>query len=164
MRRDFTFKSVHGALPIRDELYKRGMTRTRLCPSCPNTETQVHLLYECEPAKLLRNDLRQFLKAKFLSWQTIIYLKPLPVPLHLIYATIIVITEIKYQLWKSRNARIFEQRRDSAKVILERVRFQILRRANDDLYRLPELNFDAKWCDEALPYIKRTGKNLELLF
>lgn len=140
------------------------MVITRQCPFCNLNETLPHLLYDCEIPKLLKNTLRTFLGVNFISWETVRFLAPLPVPKEIIHATLVVLAEINFQVWKTRNRLIFEYKRDTAKVTLERVRIAVAERVRADKIRLPETTFLNFWCNPVKPFAVVRGDSVTLLF
>lgn len=70
---------------------------------------------------------------------------------------------MKFQIWKTRNRKLFENKFDSANCVRERVRTFIRLRAQIDLQRFNELDYDLKWCNPSLAIVYKVPNGLELL-
>lgn len=163
-RRDLTFKLIHDALPLRSALRTRGMTNDSSCPFCDSEETAIHTFYQCVTPTMLRNHLAVFFGLRFVSSNTVIYHQPIPVKPELFYVFNLILSEMKFQIWKTRNRKLFDNKFDSATCVRERVRTYIRARAQIDLLRLTELDYDLKWCNPALAIVNKLPNGLELLY
>ncbi|KAL0885155.1 hypothetical protein Bca101_009137 [Brassica carinata] len=109
----FLWKVTHGALPLGDNLARRGMLANSTCRHCGNLETPDHLFLHCQftrriwAATLLKQSFKPpellSFAAALLSSQSVTNLPPLG-------ATYSLFPWICWSIWIARNQSIFENR------------------------------------------------------
>jgi hypothetical protein len=113
--KSFLWKIAHDKILTNDERYHRGMTRDNLCPRCGDyPETIMHVLRDCEEAKIFWNDLiSQDVWSKFFSLGLYQWLN-WNITTHSIGTTHdnwqTFFGVAVYELWKDRNSLVFNRK------------------------------------------------------
>lgn len=162
-RRDLALKLAHDALPLRKALFCRGMVTNKGCPFCNMEESATHAFYTCTNATLLRNHLKNFFGVRYISVTTILYHQPAPVHPELFYVFNLILAEMKYQLWLTRNKKVFDDKFETAAIVRERIRHNIVSRAKIDHLRMEMTLFNSRWCNTKCPVIRCDDHELVLL-
>lgn len=115
----FLWKMARGALPLGDELHRRGINVSGLCPHCLEPENAIHLFFDCPfarqvwdlaPLSVTPNfDHVTTLHEAFTIMATAICLPPTGIAGNLT-------SWLLWNIWTSRNLLVFENRVVIAKV------------------------------------------------
>ena len=107
--RIFLWQLLHNALPLRDNLYRRGLQIDRVCPLCTgDPENNDHLFWECPSTNQLWILATQQLWLPMgLSPRGTPYVSHIIRSFHHIDRNTVKVAFLLWQLWKARNAAVF---------------------------------------------------------
>ncbi|KAL0742912.1 hypothetical protein Bca4012_084425 [Brassica carinata] len=110
----FLWKITHKALPLGDNLARRGMLAHSTCRHCGELETAEHLFLHCPFTRRIWDATlwkQRFDPPDMMTFASALYLSPLVTNLPPLGATVPLFPWICWGIWTARNQFIFENRR-----------------------------------------------------
>ena len=154
--KDLSWRIVHNVLPVNDYLYSLHiLQRNTPCYFCnANTENLLHLFYECVFVQPIWDKILNILNklsgtsiqvdVSLIVYNNFTHSQFKDVTLYEMF--LLFVNTTKYQIWKFRNTRKHERKKESQDVIFASIISCLKLRCHVDFYRLSLNDFKRYWC------------------
>lgn len=106
-RVDVLWQHAHDVLPVRFRLRRFHISRTDSCAVCGGRETHRHVFFECLNAGAMWRKVAAIYGLAQISYDTVHYLDPIPVPARKEPGFLLLCAEICFQLWCARTRAVY---------------------------------------------------------
>lgn len=144
-RVDVLWQLSHNVLPVRTRLHRFRLSRTDRCATCAALENHHHVFYGCVHAAAMWRKVAGLYGLVGVTYDTIRYLDPIPVPTRKHPAFVLLVAEVVFQLWCSRTRAVYGSQSESLLKILLACKIGLKQRLQDDLHSLGIEGFRRRW-------------------
>ncbi|XP_064474865.1 uncharacterized protein LOC135388914 [Ornithodoros turicata] len=144
-RADIAWELSHNILPVNTRLFRFHFVSSMNCDVCGGIENHRHVFFECVLAEALWRKAATVFRVPRIIYETVLYSDPLPVTTGRVPSFVLLMGEIKYEIWTSRKRRIYGGTSESLRKSSFYIGLNIRKKLQAELETLDELDFKRRW-------------------
>lgn len=157
-RADLAWEISHNVLPVATRLVRFRFRASNACATCGQIENHKHIFFDCVLASALWRKMAALFALARIEYSTVHVFDPVPVDSGQIPAFALLLNEIKYQLWASRNRKMYGGCNESLRLVTFYVRASLRRKLQYELDILGVVGFKKRWKRHWKVFVRTNGK------
>lgn len=144
-RADLAWEMSHNVLPVATRLFRFRFRPTNECAMCGEKENHKHIFYDCVLASAMWRKMAHLFALPGIEYGTVQVFDPVPVGGGQMPSFCLLLNEIKFQLWASRNRKMYGGTNESLRVVTFYVRIALYRKLQLEYELLGVESFKRRW-------------------
>lgn len=157
-RADLAWELSHNVLPVATRLYRFRFVASNKCATCEGVENHQHIFYECIIADAMWRKVAALFSLPRIEYTTVHVCDPIPVGSALVPSFCLLATEVKFQLWASRNRKLYGGTTESLRTVTFYVRLSMQRKLQQELDVLGADQFKRRWKNHWKVFTRQNAK------